>query len=520
MYEHSLNKGVIIIRIALADINEIVKVNKLKEITTSTYFEYKGIPTEDGIFSFQIFGKPGSYDRKTTFAYIDLHDPYLHPLAYKTLIRLNRKFESCITGKSWFKIDSHGELVEVKEEELAKLENDEAEYYKHKIGTGLKWLYNNWERLKFKRTKSQDRTQRIKFFTTNKKDVIWQTKELVIPPFYRDINFEKIQYNVINRDVLNELYTRLLRLLSSVKFNALYSDDDRDFEDPMVNNSRVLIQNQLNEIYAYFIGRLELKNGLIHKGLMGKSIDYSGISVITSPKINQERYEDMPVNFFNMGIPLYQVCNLFYPFIIKWLTDWFSAQLTNNATIYPYVDGKKGSKDKLNTVYHISPKTMDDYDSNNLHRIIKRFSKTPNSRFDKVTVRVEEIDEPVPLSFSGVLYNPFNDEPNESDSGIANRPLTWTDLLFMAAYNTTQDKHVFITRYPITSNLSIFPSKVNINSTINTQPVEIEGIKYPRYPVIDLSVPYNKVESQFIDSVQMFNGTLKGLNGDFDRLAR
>lgn len=498
-------------RIALADINDIVKVNKLTEITNPTYFEYKGIPTEDGIFSFQIFGRPGSYDRKTSFAYIDLIDSYLHPLAYKTLIRLNRKFEACITGKSWFRIGANGELIEVGEKELTELENDESQFFKHGIGTGLKWLYSNWEKLKFKRTKSQDRTQRIKFFTTNKKDVIWQSKELVIPAFYRDINFEKIQYNVINRDVLNELYTRLLRLLSSVKFNAVYNDEDRNFDDPMVNNSKVLIQNQLNEIYAYFSSRLELKNGLIHRGLMGKSIDYSGISVITSPKIDQESYEEMPVDFFNMGLPLYEVCNLFYPFIIKWLNDWFSAQLTNNATILQY------NKDKVAEVYHISPKNMEEYDANNLHRIIKKFSKTPNSRFDKVLIWVKEKEEPIEVRLSGVLYNPYSKEENESDSGIEDRPLTWTDLLYLAAVNTTQDKHVLITRYPVTNNLSIFPSKVNVNSTIKTKSIEIEGIKYPRYPVVDLSLPYNKVESQFVDTVQMFNGSLKALGADFDR---
>ena len=119
-----------------------------------------------------------------------------------------------------------------------------------------------------------------------------------------------------------------------------------------------------------------------------------------------------------------------------------------------------------------------------------------------------------PLLFKGQLYNPITGK--SYDSGIGNRPLTWTDLLYMAAFDVTKDKYLFLTRYPVTSNLSIYSSGIHVNSTLQTQKMIIEGQVYDYYPKIDFTVPYSLVQAQFIDTLVMFNGHLKALGADFD----
>ena len=70
--------------LSVLDIEKFVKVNGLQPVTALTFFEATGAPTEGGLFSYSIFGRAGSEDRKRRWAYIDLNGRFLHPLIFKT----------------------------------------------------------------------------------------------------------------------------------------------------------------------------------------------------------------------------------------------------------------------------------------------------------------------------------------------------------------------------------------------------------------------------------------------------
>ena len=78
--------------LSVLDIEKFVKVNGLQPVTALTFFEATGAPTEGGLFSYSIFGRAGSEDRKRRWAYIDLNGRFLHPLIFKTCCQLDRKF--------------------------------------------------------------------------------------------------------------------------------------------------------------------------------------------------------------------------------------------------------------------------------------------------------------------------------------------------------------------------------------------------------------------------------------------
>ena len=101
-------------------------------------------------------------------------------------------------------------------------------------------------------------------------------------------------------------------------------------------------------------------------------------------------------------------------------------------------------------------------------------------------------------------------------STIINRPMTWTDLFYLAAENTLSDKYVYITRFPVTSHSSIFPSQCRVLSTIKTVPAYIDGQFYKYYPWIDLETPTDRISSVFNDTLTMSNMYLEALGGDFD----
>ena len=155
-------------KIDLMNIDKFIEVNNVQEVTNPIYFNKGSDPTDDGLFSYSIFGRTGSPERKSTYGYISLRDYFLHPLVYKNLIFLNRKFEECINGFSYFTISADGDLIPSNEDEGK---------------TGIKFLYKNWDKLSFKSSDSNKRDERIDFFKSIKKSEAFINKYLVCPAY-------------------------------------------------------------------------------------------------------------------------------------------------------------------------------------------------------------------------------------------------------------------------------------------------------------------------------------------------
>ena len=93
-------------------------------------------------------------------------------------------------------------------------------------------------------------------------------------------------------------------------------------------------------------------------------------------------------------------------------------------------------------------------------------------------------------------------------------PLTWAEMFYMATYDASKGKHVFMTRYPVIQDESCYPTAIHLCSTIPSRVVDLVDanyghvlITYPEYPI--LGRPY-------LDSMQIASSRLKGLDADFD----
>ena len=90
--------------------------NNIPEIKTSNIYSTKSLePDPDGLGSYEIFGRPGTEERKRTFAYIDLVNKFVHPHCYYELTRLQRNIKDLIAGNSDFYVDDFGKLKEIKQ---------------------------------------------------------------------------------------------------------------------------------------------------------------------------------------------------------------------------------------------------------------------------------------------------------------------------------------------------------------------------------------------------------------------
>jgi len=472
------------LKINIFDVDKFISSNNLQEIKNPIYFHKGNVPTEDGLFSYEIFGRPGSYDRKTVFAYINLKQKFFNPLVYKTIIRLNRKFEECISGRKYFVIEN-GELKED--------ENGE---------TGIDFLYKNWEKLVWKETNSSARTERIDFLKSLKKSEVFVSKQIVIPPFYRDINYNDLEKGKIAHDVVNDLYTKLIRLTLSLR----ETDESLTGMDFIGNMTKTSVQSYIIEIYNYFIDKIKGKSGIFRQAVMGKSIDYAGRSVISASHFNVNNYKDMKVSFEYSGVPLSHLINIFFPFFIKWLQDFFEREYGFKKTIDKY----NPKTLKFETLKLDNP--LDDYNYDTLKRKIDMFTKAPSERFEPILINTEV--GRIPMYFAGRERS--NVSLEQEPSLLNRRILTWTDLLYVAAVDICKDKHVYITRYPITDYLSIYPTKITPLSTFKTTPIIFDNKFYPDYPVIDPNYPKEKIPGLFIDSLQLFNAMLSIIGGDFD----
>ena len=55
------------------------------------------------------------------------------------------------------------------------------------------------------------------------------------------------------------------------------------------------------------------------------------------------------------------------------------------------------------------------------------------------------------------------------ESSLINRPLTWCDVLYMAACEACKDKTILITRFPMDSYFNEFPILVRVSTTKETE---------------------------------------------------
>lgn len=473
------------------DVDKLVKINDLKEITNPIFFNKFGQPTSDGLLSNEIFGITKN-DRATTFAYINLVEPFISPPFYKAWCRLDSKLSACVHQTDKFKINAEG-----------KLEVDP------NGNNGIKWLKDNFDKFKWKENESFQHNQDIKFLKKFK-DVVFISKFPIIPAYYRDVNTN--DGNKVDVGIINKSYNSLQLAVKALK-------DSKDYGLTLAGTIRGRVQECITEIYNWFAEEPQLgrKFGILRRANMSKTTDYSARLVMTAPKLNVENMEDIVADTDHASIPLAAVCVTFFPFIIFHLKRLFSLQFSNRLSMMD-IDGK---------THELEPYEMV-YSEDELKKQLDRFIHGYSNRFIPIRppIKDKKVREKNHLKFSGRGLKPEDVRKLEkkeitmadaiASSSIIDRPLTWCDFIYLSALRAVEGKMVLITRYPIDSYFNQYPVKVNVSSTLETETVVLDGVIYKHYPKIRKEYIGIDTSNMFVDTMNMSNLYLKSIGGDYD----
>lgn len=449
----------------LLDVDKFVDINLLREVTDPIYLEH-GKPTPNGLFSHEIFGIT-QYDRSTIWSYVDLGESFLHPLAASNFKRYGRKFENIIFGIKNYRFEN-GDFIEDPEGE-----------------TGLSFLYDNYDNIKWKETDSVTSNERIKFLKQGK-DKLFITKFPVTPPFYRDIN----ETSTIGVPEVNKLYKNLISQVIAMKKKS----GSFVFFGNMTKRN---IQQTLIDIFEHYVTNVfSGKHGIMRRNVMGVDIDRAAWLVMSSAKITGERYTDMPVSFDRSGVPLAALCSMGYDFVVKGVKDFFDNEFLRGGK-YRYADFD-GSEKYLD---FIDPEN--EFSEEYIKKKISSFIKGHATRFETIDLPENKQGIEMKLRISGRFKK----------SGIFQRYATWTDVLYLTCHKLLSNKYVMTSRYPIEDFQSIFYTKPHILTTLKTSEVIIDDVEYKHYPVVH---PDEDSSNAFINTITISNVYLKALGADFD----
>lgn len=464
----------------LFSMDEMIKVNHLQPVTNPILLEKDNVPTIDGLLSYDIFGRSID-DRKDTWAYMELNGHFLNALVYKKWKRLDRKIEECVAGTTMFI---------VKNGKLERTDDDDPKGW-----TGLEELYKHYKEIKFVKGQSYQQNENVDFMNSLDIDEVFMSKLIIMPAYYRDLQAKG--NGIVTVHEITDYYNKILRLTRALKDNVTGIDS--------INNvTRAKIQNLIVFMYTeLFIKNIKGKNGYFRNKVLGKSV-INGVRLVSTAPVIKTKLSEMITSFEYMGLPLSATITCFKPFIVKWLRDYFYNNIQNVKDKFPVKrDGNIEYVRLLNT-----DKFNDEFFEKKLNSYIHSYE-------DRHEIIKLENDKGYDISLRIIGNMVSVDNPDKIDSTL-NRPCTWTDLFYMAAHDTTRDKHILVTRYPIEDWFGICAAKFNVVTTIKTKPMMIGGKFYKFYPDLDLDMKKSDIPATFCESLTFSNSYCSGYGGDYD----
>ena len=414
------------LKLDILDVELFVQRNKCKCVSNPRAFTGNNIESSDGLLSNEIFGYT-SKERMGTFAYIDLHGWFIDPSCYKTWIRLDSRIRNIVHGIKYYKLDPKGNLIED--------ENGE---------TGIEFLRKNIEKIQFKPSESLRKAMSLKYLEMNRNKMFIQ-KFIVIPPFYRDKNTSSGSRKAVGLSGLNKIYNNLI-----IASNQLTATQDFGIDASDAMNARV--QETILVLYDWFCGNsnkaiendknsqgMSGKLGILRRTNMSKTANFSSRLVISPAELKVDKPDNRMITYDKSAIPLYSVIAEFRDFIMYNVRTFFENEFRGSNT-YPVMN-KHG---KMISVIPDSPEIT--FSDERIKLEMERFLHGYNNRFIPIEVPVENSKEIYYMMFKGRN----TDSPQkDSDNPLTTRRLTWCDVFFMAAVESTKDKQVLITRFPI-----------------------------------------------------------------------
>jgi hypothetical protein len=464
-------------------------IRYLKQITDLSIFQPSSKNfSEKGLFSVDIFGPAGSEMRNRTYAYIKLKTSVLHPLLFRTIVKLKGKYNDIMSGKLnaiW-----NNDIKDFIESEA---DNSETGYY---------FFLSHFKDLTFKQTGSPQR----KFYT----DMIEKYKDkqammeylVVMPAGLRD--YEIDPDGKPSKDEINSLYNKVLILTNLIPDNVSTHNPES------INNTRYKLQLAILEIYEYIEAMLDGKHKFIQSKWVSRNTFVSTRNVITT--INNdvpELYSDLTISVNDTAVGLFQYAKATQPITTFNLKQFLSKAFPDPNSPANLINKKTLKKESV----HIESKTYDKWlTDEGLEKVINDFGIED---FRHMEITIED-------HYLALLYTDKNNylvttnpETLPEKYSIDNfKPITYAELFYIVMYPDSQKYPCLVTRYPVSGIGGIYPSYVYLKSTYKSN--RLAELDEYGEPTGKIAKEFPIRGAEFFDALAPSQAHLKTLNADFD----
>jgi hypothetical protein len=500
-------------RLDIIDIDEFIKQNQCKEVSDPVFFMSDGTYTPNGLFSYDVFGITEN-DRKNRFGFISLNDHFMHPVVYMMMNGRMGSLKGILRGEKYAIVEG-GRIRFV--DPTFKGASTGIDFFYKNFDMKDQWIAETDEDGNEVEIDSVDKRTRVEFLKSLKKNEMFVDKWLVLPPYFRA---ENSQDRTMGDDI-NKIYKEMINRCAAIKKGAGFSA----FGDQTKQRVQQLLVMAYEKTMMPITGKAldinkpdELKGSakysMFRKHILGKSVDWSVLNVITASLDSDcETVDDSGTRFGYGNFPLMSVVSMAKPFFNNAVTDFYD-RLISIVGFIPGLDVK--------FIDH------NQYSSDVVDKLLSKFIKSDVGRFDPVEVRFTDSKGEVQSFIPTIELFASEADSADKSKAIESRRMTITDLIYVCAVDIAADKHAYVTRYPVTNFQNIYPTKINVMSTNQTRDVwakvlpflpGAKAIHYRKYPYIRFKGdPHPKQDSyyEFVGVFKLGNWPLKSLNADFD----
>lgn len=497
--------------IDILNVDEAIKKYDWKEVKVASYFTPNTSENHpEGLVSNEIFGQPGTIERRTKWGYIDLGDYFMSPHVFYVFSRLKKNIASDMKqGLGNYYIDKNGEIT--------KLDKDKTipkDAKTQKVGTGFDWMRRNWKLISWRITRDMSKAakDRRALLQSLSAEEAFINKFPVMPAFYRDVDFKNQKRNKIN----SQFYAKMINYSKIIKSTDQFFLDQNDPDIPKASITHIKMQDLIQEIYTFFMQKCSGANGFINDFVVGKATDYGARLVISCPDINNEHWDDCECDFTHSSVPMSIAINIFAPYMIFGMTNWITNYISGRKFI-PYFNRTTNKIEQK----ELDPTFIDEFDVQKLRKMLNRYKKSKFYRIQKLTFKAKDGSR-IPVNY---FYDKTATEIKDlkfdmdfvGDIGTNNiKELTYCEWFTIISNDVLQGKHIFNTRYPVIHYNGTYPSLMNIIPANKYETLYVNGQKIKRYPIIGENLSREDAEHLFTDTMRMFSVYPSALGADFD----
>jgi hypothetical protein len=445
----------------------------------------------EGLYSVETFGIVGTPARDARYGYIDLKIGVMHPVIFKTITSLKTFYKDILSSREFA-------IWNDETKDFIKSNSIEGQ-------TGYQFFIEHYKDIIFEERASLKREQSIALLNKYKDNGLID-KMLVIPAGYRDLEIDENGRQ--SSDEINELYYKLLAISNTINSSTV------NISPEAYNTQRMTLQNTVIEIYDYISNIIDGKKNLMMGKWASRKVFNGTRNVITSSDtVVQDLDDKNKLTINDTCIGLYQLLKAMLPVSIYHLKNGFLSSVFSSAGVAAFLTNKKTLQSER---VELSNQEYEKWLTNEgLEKLITYYKEN--------SIRHNPID--VEGYYLGLVYkgpdNTFKlihgiDELPDDRKKEDCYPITFTDLFYLSIYDIANSYPVLVTRYPITGVGSVYPSKVFLKTTIDSEVRTELGNDWKPLGGDKIAKQFPVLNSAFFNSMSPSPSRLAGLGGDFD----